>query len=222
MQNYIIIVAGGSGKRMGTETPKQFLLLKGKPVLMHTIERFFQFDSTINCIVVLPDAHIPLWDELCKKHQFTSPHSIVTGGTERFYSVKNGLDILPQDKDVLIGIHDGVRPLVSLQTITECYKTAETYGSAIPTLPPTESIRIVEENTSRILNRDNIRLIQTPQVFKSKSLLSAYNLGFQPSFTDDASVFESAGNSLTLTNGNEGNIKITTPFDLQVAELLIE
>jgi len=214
-----VIVAGGKGERMNAVVPKQFLLLKGKPILMHTLEVFSRFDPEMALILVLPKNQIDFWKELCKKHAFLVKHSIVEGGDARFYSVKNGLKdvVLP----ALIAIHDGVRPLVSADTIGRCFDAASKYGSAIPVVDMVESVRKITDNGNESVDRSKYKLVQTPQVFDGQALLKAYDQEFSSLFTDDASVFEAAGMEVNLVEGNRENIKITTAMDLKIAEVLI-
>ena len=220
MKKYAIIVAGGSGTRMGTDIPKQFLEIKGKPVLMHSMNRFFNFDNNINIIVVLPEHQIEYWQKLCIAHNFIVPHQIVKGGTERFYSVKNGLDLV--EENALVAIHDAVRPLVSKQTINAAFESAMQYGSGIPTVPMNDSIRQFEGENNFAVNRGNYKIIQTPQCFESSAILAAFNQTYRSEFTDDATVLEAAGGSVHLTLGNVENIKITTPRDLLLADTLMD
>lgn len=219
MKKYAIIVAGGAGTRMGTEIPKQFLEIKGKPVLMHSMNRFFSFDQTMSLIVVLPEHQIEYWQKLCLKHQFNVPHQIVRGGAERFYSVKNGLSLV--EANGLVAIHDAVRPLVSNKTIEDAFDAAAQYGSGIPAIALNDSIRQCEGNNNFAVNRAHYKIIQTPQCFASSELLTAFKQEYQKEFTDDATVLESHGFKVTLTNGNIENIKITTPRDLILAEALL-
>jgi 2-C-methyl-D-erythritol 4-phosphate cytidylyltransferase len=220
LKKYAIIVAGGAGTRMGTEVPKQFLEIKGKPVLMHSMNRFFDFDSNISIIVVLPEHQIEYWQKLCKTYQFDIPHQIVKGGTERFYSVKNGLSFV--DEDGFVAIHDAVRPLVSTETISSAFKSAMQYGSGIPTVPMNDSIRQFEGENNFAVNRSNYKIIQTPQCFDSTSILDAFKQDYKVEFTDDATVLESNGSNVFLTQGNVENIKITTPRDLLLAAALMD
>jgi 2-C-methyl-D-erythritol 4-phosphate cytidylyltransferase len=220
LKKYAIIVAGGSGTRMGTDIPKQFLEIKGKPVLMHSMNRFFNFDSNINIIVVLPKHQIEYWQKLCIAHSFIVPHQIVKGGTERFYSVKNGLDMV--DQNSLVAIHDAVRPLVSKQTINDAFESALQCGSGIPAVAMNESIRQFNGENNFAVNRSNYKIIQTPQCFASSAILRAFNQGYKAEFTDDATVLEAAGNKVYLTKGNIENIKITTPHDLIIAASLLD
>ena len=219
MHKSIIIVAGGSGKRMGKPLPKQFLDLAGVPVLMRTIRRFHDFDPSIDIILVLPENELNTWIGLCEKHEFNVPHRQISGGETRFHSVAIGFALV--EKNSLTGVHDGVRPLVSFETIQRCFEMAEVHGNAIPVITIPESARVITEEGSRILDRGKVRLIQTPQVFRYDQLFRAYHQEWQASFTDDASVVESMGYKINLVEGNPENIKITTPFDLNVAEMLL-
>ncbi len=218
-QRAVIIVAGGSGKRMGGDVSKQFIEVCGKPILMHTLLRFFNFDPRIFIVLVLPFEHIETWNRLCSQHRFMLPHQIVAGGDERYDSVKNGLGKI--DNDWLVAIHDGVRPLVSNETISKSFELAAEYGSAIPVIPVRESLREVKGNQSRPVDRKNFRLVQTPQTFKSSLIREAYQKPYNPLFTDDATIFEAAGNVVHLFEGKAENIKITTPSDLKIAEALL-
>jgi len=218
MVKFAIIVAGGSGSRMQTYVPKQFLELCGKPILMHSIMAFVSACEDIRVIVVLPSSQIDYWQELCSRHNFTYPHNIAEGGATRFHSVKNGLSLLPEEG--LVAIHDGVRPLVSRQTIAGCFREAAIYGNAIPVVPVIDTVRELSGETSRMLDRSVLRSVQTPQVFDITLLKKAYQQDYTPAFTDDAAVFEKAGHTIRLTEGNTENIKITTPNDIVVVEAL--
>jgi len=215
----VIIVAGGKGERMQTDIPKQFIELKSRPVLMHTIDVFVQYNYQIDIIVVLPETQIENWRMLCKKHAFEINHQVVKGGSVRFESVKNGLNIAKDDG--LIAVHDGVRPLVSVATIAACYREAKQSGAAIPVVESVESIRQLDGDISVAVDRDKFRLVQTPQVFDAKILKMAYEQEFSPLFTDDASVVEASGVKISLVDGNRENIKITTTFDLKLAEMML-
>ena len=219
--NYVIIVAGGSGRRMDTDIPKQFLLLSGRPVLMHTCETFFRFSNSLSLILVLPAEHIVTWEALCEKHSFNILHQIVIGGPERFYSVRNALKTLT-NLDGLVAIHDGVRPLVSHETIQTAFDNANLYGNAIPVVPVIESVRELTDTGNHIIDRYKLQLIQTPQVFKSALICKAYEQEYSKAFTDDASVLEKMGEKIVLTKGNPENIKITRPIDLIMAEALMQ
>jgi 2-C-methyl-D-erythritol 4-phosphate cytidylyltransferase len=219
-QNEIaIVVAGGKGLRMQSDIPKQFIELQGKPVLMRTLEVFHHYNSSIRLILVLPSVQIDFWKELCAKYSFNIFHQIVAGGETRYDSVKNGLAAI-QDSG-LVAVHDGVRPFVTIQTIARCFHEAEKYGSAIPVMDPEESIRQITETGSQSVDRKAYRLVQTPQVFKSEMLKKAYEQDYSPLFTDDASVVEAMGEKIKLVDGNRENIKITTAFDLRIAETIL-
>jgi len=205
---------------MKSAIPKQFLLLDGLPMLMHTIRRFHSFDSSLEIIVVLPEDHHPLWKTLVREHSFAIGHLLAPGGEERFHSVRAGLALVKEES--LVAIHDGVRPLVSHDTIWRCFADAEEFGSAVPFVEPADSVRILDADDSRPLPRREVRLIQTPQVFRSSIIIPAYNRNFDPAFTDDATVAEAAGTMIHLTHGNRENIKITTPEDMAVAHVLLE
>lgn len=220
MKKYAIIVAGGAGTRMGTEVSKQFLEIKGKPVLMHSMNRFFDFDEHIILIIVLPEHQIAYWKKLCLVHDFNVPHQIVKGGTERFYSVKNGLSLV--EENALVAIHDAVRPLVSKQTINDAFESAMQYGSGIPTVSMNDSIRQFEGENNFAVNRSNYKIIQTPQCFLSSGIKAAFNQDFKIEFTDDATVLESFGGKIKTTIGNIENIKITSPRDLIIATALLD
>jgi 2-C-methyl-D-erythritol 4-phosphate cytidylyltransferase len=220
MKLYALIVAGGSGKRMGAEIPKQFLELAGRPVLMHTIERFKSFNNTIEIITVLPENQLRFWIDLQKKHSFTVPHTLVKGGSNRFFSVRNGLKFV--NIPSLVAIHDGVRPFVSIDTIKRCFDTAEKLGNAIPTISPTESLRIMTGQGSLPVNRLNVKQIQTPQVFNAGLIKNAYLQEYSPEFTDDATVLERTGEKINLIEGNRENIKITNPEDLIISVALLQ
>ena len=274
--NFAIIVAGGKGLRMGTDLPKQFLPIGGRPVLMHTLQAFERAFPGIHLILVLPADQQDFWRDLCAKHTFTLPHTIATGGETRFHSVLNGLKAIaatvpsafpkeqrsfdatvpsassafPKEQrsfdatvpsafpegnppSSLVAIHDGVRPFVSADVIRRCFDTARTTGTAVPVVPVVETIRelspdfndagdsTIPETTSVTRDRSRYRLVQTPQTFQLSLLLQAYQQPYRSTFTDDASVVEALGHPITLVDGNRENIKITTPFDLTVAEALL-
>jgi 2-C-methyl-D-erythritol 4-phosphate cytidylyltransferase len=219
MNLYVLIVAGGAGKRMGTAIPKQFLELDGKPVLMHTIARFKEFDESIKIITVLPGNQLKYWAKLCKKYSFSIPQTLVTGGPTRYLSVKYGLQHVKEDS--LVAIHDGVRPLVSKQTIKRCFDAAKKFGNAVPVISPADSLRMINEQGSVPVDRETVKIIQTPQVFNSGLIKKAYLRKYRADFTDDATVLEKAGESIHLVEGNRENIKITNPEDLIIAAALL-
>ncbi|MBO4721489.1 MAG: 2-C-methyl-D-erythritol 4-phosphate cytidylyltransferase [Muribaculaceae bacterium] len=221
-KRYAIIVAGGSGTRFGSEVPKQFLALDGKAVLMRTIEKFDQAGATI--VVVLPAEHQEMWMAMCKESNFPVTHTVATGGKTRFESVKNGIAAIENlNDDDLVAVHDGVRPLASVELINRCFDTAQATGSAIPVVNPSDSIRqVMEDGTSRQLLRSSLRAVQTPQTFRAELLKGAYDVDESPLFTDDASVVESAGHQVSLVEGEVTNIKITTPIDMIIAKELIK
>lgn len=222
MHKYAIIVAGGKGERMGASTPKQFLELTGKPILMHTLEKFKQTIPSIEIILALPENQIDFWEELCYKYKFVNtPHQIVKGGETRFHSVKNALTLVKENS--LVAIHDGVRPLVNSKTIETCFSEADKNGNAIPVVDVLDSLRHVskQDNINESVARNCYKLVQTPQCFQSELILKAYNQDFENSFTDDASVVEKLGETINLVEGNRENIKITTAEDLLIAETLL-
>lgn len=222
MTRYAIIVAGGKGLRMGTEVPKQFLPIAGKPVLMHTISRFHAYDEHLKVILVLPKEQQEYWNQLCEEYHFTEDYQLADGGASRFQSCRNGLSMIPNDTEGLVGIHDGVRPFVSNEAISRCYDAAEKEKAVIPVLPVTDTLRFVgDSDKGRNVLRSDYRVVQTPQVFDIQLLKKAYNQPESTIFTDDASVVESIGQAVTMVEGNRENIKITTPFDLKVAEILV-
>jgi len=215
MKKYAIIVAGGKGVRMGNTTPKQFLLLADKPILMHTIEAFYNTSRDIGLIVVLPKNDIRLWNSLIQQYSFKIVHKIIQGGETRFHSVQNGLNHIT--KDSIVAIHDGVRPLVSKKAIDRSFTEASIHGNAITSVKLKESIRFVDSDSNKTVDRTNYRLIQTPQTFKSDEILEAFKNTQVSNFTDDAGVLEAYGKSIHLIDGEYHNIKITTPEDLVFA-----
>lgn len=220
MKKSVIIVAGGVGSRMGSEIPKQFLLLENLPVLMWTIRCFLQYDPNMPVVLVLPESQMERWKEFCKIYRFDHPHTIVKGGEIRFQSVKNGLDALP--KTDLVAIHDGVRPLVSYETIENCFCQAAITGAAIPVMPLNETLRTGSMEDSKTVDRRQYFSVQTPQVFQTPILLKAYNQQVNTSFTDDASVVEASGFPVIMVMGNPENIKITHPGDLLIASAYLK
>lgn len=220
MKKFALIVAGGMGSRMKSETPKQFMLLAGKPILMHTIAAFAAYNKHINILLVLPPNQVDNWNKLCKEYSFNIAHQVTNGGPTRFDSVKKGLSLI--DEEGIIAVHDGARPLVSRETIKNCFETAEEKGNAVPAIILNDSIRQFKGNENMAVNRKDYCLIQTPQCFKSKILHDAYQQGYIESFTDDASVVEMLGERINIVEGNKENIKITTPGDLIIAEALMK
>ena len=219
MQLYAVIVAGGFGKRMDAEIPKQFLELAGRPILMHTIERFKAFDDSIEIITVLPENQLRHWFDLQEKHSFKIVHTLVKGGASRYDSVKNGLEFV--NAPGLVAIHDGVRPFVTLDTISRCFVEAEKAGNAIPVISPSDSLRMVTEKGSIPVDRRQVRQVQTPQVFSAELIKKAYSQNYSHGFTDDATVFEMNGGIINLVEGNRENIKITNPEDLLIAQVFL-
>ncbi len=223
MNDYVIIVAGGKGLRMGGDVPKQFLPVGGRPVLMRTLERFHQYNIALKIILVLPKAQQDYWLQLCRQYEFHIPYRLADGGETRFHSVQNGLALIPDDAEGVVGVHDGVRPFVSTEVIARCYETARQSGAAVPVTPVVESLRQLHgDDTSESVPRDHYRLVQTPQTFDIQLLKAANRQPYRDTFTDDASVVESHGHPITLVEGNRENIKLTTPFDLRIAEALLE
>jgi len=220
LHKYIIIVAGGTGTRMNNAVPKQFIELNGKPVLMHTIAKFFQAIADITIIVVLADQLKDEWKILCKKNNFTIPHTLTDGGETRYQSVKNGLALVPEN--CIVGVHDAARPLINEQLIINLFETAEQKGNACPAIPITETIREVVNGNNKSVDRTNYFIIQTPQCFQSSLLKKAFLQPYRSTFTDDASVLEAIGEKINLVEGNRENIKITTSQDLIIAEALMK
>ena len=251
--DYIIIVAGGKGLRMGSDIPKQFLPIGGKPVLMRTIERFREYSAELRIILVLPEAQQDYWRQLCKEYDFPTPvttplpqkegagswsYQLANGGETRFHSVQNGLAIIPDDAEGVVGVHDGVRPFPSIEVIRNCYETAREKKAVIPVVPIVETVRhltgglspceadrtsqgVCPPVRSETVPRSDYRLVQTPQCFDIQLLKAANRQPYNDGFTDDASVIEAFGHAVTLVDGNRENIKITTPYDLKIAEVLI-
>ena len=216
MKSYAIIVAGGKGLRMGGDVPKQFLPIGGKPILMHTIEAFRKAIDGIVIVLVLPADQHDYWQKLCRDYDFCSPKMIAKGGETRFHSVKAGLSLLPDDEDAVVGIHDGVRPFVSKETIRRCYEAAAEGKAVVPVVSVVETIRQILPNGKSITRpRDEYRLVQTPQTFPLNMLKKAYEQPYSEAFTDDASVVEAMGEEILMVEGNRENIKITTPSDLR-------
>lgn len=219
--DYVIIVAGGKGLRMGGEIPKQFLPINGKPVLMRTLERFREYSESLNIILVLPKAQQEYWQSLCKEYSFDVKYTIADGGATRFHSVQNGLCLIPDTEEGVVGVHDGVRPFVSTEVISRCYDSARTKKAVIPVVPVVETLRHIEaEDKGHNVLRSDYRLVQTPQTFDIQLLKEANKQPYTEAFTDDASVVEAIGQKVTMVEGNRENIKITTPFDLKIASIL--
>lgn len=219
--DYVIIVAGGKGLRMGSDIPKQFLPISGRPVLMRTLERFRAYSADLQIILVLPEAQQDYWRLLCEEYHFDVEYQLANGGQTRFHSVQNGLALVPDDAEGVVGVHDGVRPFPSIEVIKNCYETARTAKAVIPVIPVVETVRHLEKEGSVTVPRDEYKLVQTPQTFDIQLLKAANRQPYNDGFTDDASVVESYGHEITLVEGNRENIKITTPYDLKIAEVLI-
>jgi 2-C-methyl-D-erythritol 4-phosphate cytidylyltransferase len=220
-KNYAIIVAGGSGSRMQSAIPKQFMPLNGVPVLMHTMLAFYNSNAKPNLIVVLPQAYHNHWTKLCEMHDLNIPYQLVAGGDTRFHSVKNGLDLIPYN-GATIAVQDAVRPLTSKEIIDESYQYATTNGNAVVAVKSRDSVRLSQDGVSIALNRDEVYLVQTPQTFQSVQLKDAYHQPYNANFTDDASVVEATGIQINLIEGSYQNIKITFPEDIAIAELLMK
>ena len=219
LERFVVVVAGGSGQRMGTSVPKQFLLLNGRPLIMHTIESFFRAIEEIQILLVLPAAHIPYWKELRSQYEFTLPHLIVEGGESRGESVKNGLDMIKAENG-LVAVHDGVRPLVDAELIRRVFSQAEKKGSAIPCVPVSDSLRQFTEEGSKPVCRADMVAVQTPQCFRLEMLRKAYNQQNFMNFTDDAQLLEAIGERVYLSKGSFENLKVTTAVDLLIAEAI--
>lgn len=224
MERFAILVAGGQGLRMGGDVPKQFLPLGGRPVLMHTIDRFREVFPDMHIIVVLPQGQHDYWHDLCRRHHLEGGFLTAPGGDTRFHSVLNGLNAIPADvSEGLVGVHDGVRPFVSRDTLRRCYDEAARSGTAVPVVSVVETLRHVSpDGESMTVPRGDYRLVQTPQVFSLALLRRAYRQPYALQFTDDASVVEALGERITLVEGNRENIKLTTPADLLLAKGIME
>lgn len=219
MKDYVIIVAGGKGLRMGSDIPKQFLPIGGKPVLMRTIERFREYSKDLSIILVLPKAQQTYWQELCGKYAFAVEYLLADGGETRFHSVQHGLALIPDDAQGVVGVHDGVRPFASVDVIRRCYEAALEAKAVIPVVPVVETLRHIPSQKN--VMRSDYCLVQTPQTFDIQLLKAANRQPYRDSFTDDASVVEAYGHEVAMIEGNRENIKLTTPFDLKIAEVLI-
>ena len=221
LERFVIVVAGGSGLRMGTSVPKQFLLLNGQPLLMHTLESFFRAIEDIQILLVLPAAHIPYWKELRIQYGFNIPHRIAEGGESRGESVKNGLNMISAESG-LVAVHDGVRPLLDDELIRRVYSQAEKKGSAIPCVPVSDSLRQLTQEGSKPVCRADMVAIQTPQCFRLEMLRKAYDQQNYTNFTDDAQHVEAIGERVYLSKGSFENLKITTAVDLLLAEAILK
>jgi len=220
MKFFAVIVAGGSGTRMNTEIPKQFLLLNGRPVIMHTIAAFYASAQKPEIVVVLNKQHFNTWKQLCEEYCFEIPHQLVAGGKARFHSVKNALDTIPET--AVVAIHDAVRPLITTEIISSAYQQALDKGNAVVAVPSKDSVRWHNgRGISQNLNRSEVFLVQTPQIFQSAILKKAYEQEYLEEFTDDASVVEHSGVKINLFPGDPENLKITFPADLRIASLLL-
>ena len=220
MQRFVLITAGGSGTRMKSGLPKQFLEIAGLPVLMHTFRAFMDADPGFEYVLVLHESQWDYWKGLCGKHHFRQAHKLASSGPTRFHSVKSGLRFIPDE--ALVAIHDGVRPLVSVSVIREAFQAAERFGNAIPVVPVNDSLRIIDHALSQPLPREQVRRVQTPQCFRAGLIKKAYQRNYSEAFTDDASLLEADGQRIYLVDGNPENIKITTPSDLKMAEALLQ
>ena len=218
---FAVIVAGGRGTRMQSTVPKQFMLLQGQPVLLHTLQVFHEYNPDITLVVVLPAKEIATWQALCQQYRCMIPHQTVVGGTSRFHSVQHGLAKI-RKKESLVAVHDGVRPLVPKWVIETSFRAAAQYGSGIASVPLKDALRHVQGEQSTACDRQEYQLMQTPQTFRTQLLQKAYQQVKGRAFLDDASVVEAAGHAVHLTEGDYRNIKITTPEDLVVAEALLK
>lgn len=219
LEQYAIIVAGGTGSRINNTVPKQFIEINGKPIIAYTISRFFEFNPNITICIAVHADYIETLNVILKTYFPGKNIKVTTGGKTRFHSVKNALNLIDTNNAV-IGIHDAARPFVSVDTIKRCYQTAEEKGNATPAIQVNESLREVRDNNNKAVQRTNYRIIQTPQCFKSSLIKSAFEQDYSDEFTDDASVLEKAGHSIVLVEGNTENIKITYPSDLIIAQYL--
>lgn len=218
MKQHLIIVAGGSGTRMNSAVPKQFIQINGKAILIRTLEQFFSYNPQMNVVVVVHQDYQTMLQEILDLHKLSEKKiKITVGGFSRFDSVKNGLTSL-ENEDGVVGIHDAARPFVSVKTIANCYETAAKLGNAIPCMPIHESLRQINGNDNAVVNRDHFRIIQTPQCFLLEDIRKAFEQPYQERFTDDATVLETTGKKINLVEGNIENIKITTASDLNIAE----
>lgn len=218
---FAVIVAGGIGKRMKSGLPKQFMKLANQPVMLHTLRVFHDFDRELKIIIVLHSDYFNMWKSICEEYSCSVPHKVIKGGETRFDSVKNGLEAINNDNG-FVAIHDAVRPLVNIDTISRCFDSAMKYGNALPAISPDESVRITVAGGNKPLNRKNIYLVQTPQVFSVARIKKAYMQEYKPDFTDDATVFETSGEKINIVAGDVLNIKLTTSIDLEFAETVLK
>jgi 2-C-methyl-D-erythritol 4-phosphate cytidylyltransferase len=221
IKRFVVIVAGGIGKRMESGLPKQFIKLADQPVMLHTLRVFHEFDRKLKIIIVLRDDYFDQWKSICEKYSCSIPHEVIKGGETRYDSVKNGLEVINNDNG-LVAIHDAVRPLVSIDTISRCFDSAMKFGNALPAISPNESVRIAVEEGNKPIKKKNIYLVQTPQVFAVARIKKAYRQKYKPDFTDDATVFETLGEKINIVKGDVLNIKLTTSIDLEFAETVLK
>jgi len=219
MKKIALIVAAGNGLRMKSDIPKQFLLLKNKPVLYYSIKAFLDAFDDIEVILVLPEEHIAKGQEIIDGYFDSSKFKIILGGRTRFHSVKNGLSLI--EDEAIIFVHDGVRCFVTKELIKRCYDSAVEFGTAVPVIDSADSIRMITKSGNKIVDRNKVKLVQTPQTFHSKILLPAFAIDYKDKFTDEASVVEAFGLNINLVEGEKNNIKITTPHDLELANALL-
>ena len=220
-EKFVVIVAGGIGKRMKSELPKQFIKLADQPVLIHALHVFHEYDKELKIIIVLHSDYIDMWNSICEEYSCNIPHKVVKGGKTRFDSVKNGLEVINKNNG-FVAIHDAVRPLVNIDTISKCFDSAIKFGNAIPAISPNESVRITVAGGNKPLDRKNIYMVQTPQVFSVERIKKAYKQKYKPDFTDDATVFEALGEKINIVEGDVLNIKLTTNADIEYAKVVLK
>lgn len=220
MEEYVIIVAGGTGKRMKSDLPKQFILVNNKPIILHTINKFIDYNKDIKLVIAMQKNYFDYWKTLCKTYGFNKKHQLIEAGKERYFTVKNALNDIPYSEGI-VAIHDAVRPMVNIATIRQCYAKAKEKGNAIPIVPLTNSIRKITKTKNKSVERTNYVAVQTPQCFKISLIKEAYQQSYKKSFTDDASVYESFGGEIITVEGNSDNKKITTPLDIIIAKNLL-
>ena len=221
IERFAVIVAGGIGKRMKSGLPKQFMKLANQPVMLHTLRVFHDFDRKLKIIIVLHGDYFDIWNSICEEYSCSIPHKVIKGGKTRFDSVKNGLGAIDNDNG-FVAIHDAVRPLVNMDTISKCFDSAITYGNAIPAVTPGDSVRIRLPDANKPVDRNSVLLIQTPQVFSVALIKKAYMQKYKPGFTDGATVFETSGEKINIVEGDILNIKLTTSIDLEFAEVVLK